>query len=286
MVVVGNLTVGGTGKTPMVIALVKQLQARGLRPGIISRGYGSQSGTYPFSVADDARSEIVGDEALLLAKATQCPVIIDPNRSAAADYLLAHYPETQIIISDDGLQHYRLHRDIELVVVDGERGMGNGRCLPAGPLREPVSRLNKVDWILVNGPGNTPLPSTIPPQTHFSLVPVCWENVRSGQQYPLQPFPWDGSAPVAAVAAIGHPERFFTTLTHLQVTYNAVSFDDHHLFKADDFQHGAAQPVVMTTKDAVKCVAFAKANWWALRVEADLGEAVLNAITEKITPTH
>ncbi|MBX2807742.1 MAG: tetraacyldisaccharide 4'-kinase [Cellvibrionaceae bacterium] len=285
VIVVGNLTVGGTGKTPTVIALAKQLRATGLCVGIVSRGYGSQSAHFPVDVTANTPSHIAGDEALLLAKESCCPLIIHPKRSVAAAYLLAHHPEVQLIISDDGLQHYALHRDMEILVIDSTRGVGNGYCLPAGPLREPVSRLNSVDWLVING-GKTPVPFAAEvPQTTISLQPCAWQHVASGETLPLKPFPWGDSADLTAVAGIGHPQRFFTSLTQLGLVYRPVSFDDHHPFTTDDFQ-GINGPVLMTAKDAVKCAAFAQPNWWALRVEATLDERLLAAVLAKHKVHH
>lgn len=255
IIVVGNLTVGGVGKTPLVIALAHELQARGLRVGIVSRGYGATVGVFPHEVDVDEMAALVGDEPLLLAKRTHCPVVIAPKRMQAVHYLLDKY-QSQVIISDDGLQHYAMGRAIEIAVIDGVRGLGNGLCLPAGPLRERPNRLNGVDFIVVNG-------GTWPGGYCMNLQPGMFTQLVSGKTVGVEQL----AAPVAAVAAIGHPQRFFSTLTALGVTFKAYVFDDHHQFQSSELCF-LEKMMVMTEKDAVKCHAFATDEMYFLPVNA------------------
>lgn len=265
VVVVGNLTVGGVGKTPLVIALVKAFQAKGVRVGVVSRGYGAAISAFPYEVNQRDNPEQVGDEPLLLAKKCACPVVIAPRRVDAVQYLVETH-KSQVIISDDGLQHYAMGRSLEIVVIDGQRGMGNGMCLPAGPLRETVSRLQTVDLVVVNEghwPGAYPMSFTPGPLTH--LV--------TGQVMKLSDLP----EPIAAVAGIGHPARFFSTLTDLGVSFRPYPFPDHHAFVPVDFSM-REKSVVMTEKDAVKCQWFAADNWYFLAIEAKLSDAFWEAL--------
>ncbi|MDP1602906.1 MAG: tetraacyldisaccharide 4'-kinase [Legionella sp.] len=260
VIVVGNLTVGGVGKTPLVIGLVKAFQEKGLRVGVVSRGYGAAMKHFPHEItkADNARE--VGDEPLLIFQKSGCPVVIAPKRVDAVRYLLEKF-QSQIIISDDGLQHYAMGRAIEIVVIDGARGLGNGMCLPAGPLRETAHRLKRADFVVVNG-------GKWPDAFQMTLKPGQLTQVKSGKSMALSQL----LMPVAAVAGIGHPERFFTTLATEGVSFNAYPFPDHHLYDAADFKF-KEKSVVMTEKDAVKCQAFAADNWYFLPVEAKLDKA-------------
>lgn len=268
IIVVGNLTVGGVGKTPLVIALTQALQARGLRVGIVSRGYGSLVKQFPHEVSLDDSAVLVGDEPLLLAKKTGCPVVIAPKRVKAVQYLLEKH-QSQIIISDDGLQHYAMGRAVEIAVIDGVRGFGNGLCLPAGPLRENPSRLKQVDFIVVNGDGLEHINTAY----RMDLVPGSLTQLVSGQATP-----WSALLhPVAAVAGIGHPQRFFATLKSLGVVFKPYPFADHHVFQARDFL-GFEKTVVMTEKDAVKCLPFATETMYFLPVDATLSECFWEAL--------
>ena len=289
VVVVGNITVGGTGKTPLIIALVKALEARGLKVGVISRGYGASAPYYPYAVTADDTAREVGDEPLLMAQSLQCPVVIGRRRVAAGQHLLEKYPNTHLILSDDGLQHYRLARTMEIVVVDGERGLGNHFCLPAGPLREPASRLAGVDWILRNHSSSASLPESSVSTTEaaagtlleIGLRAVAWRHVATQERLPLLPLPWDGNhQPVVAVAGIGHPQRFFSTLAQLPVvTKTALAFDDHYTFTENDFSCWKDNIVLMTEKDAVKCHALAHQQCWALVVEMSVPDILIDSIT-------
>ncbi|MCE8036927.1 MULTISPECIES: tetraacyldisaccharide 4'-kinase [unclassified Halomonas] len=265
VIVVGNVTLGGTGKSPLVAWLARHLSERGWRPGIVSRGYGGKAARetdHPLRVTLQTPIEQSGDEPRMLARQTGVPVVVDPDRPRGAKALCEL--GCDILLSDDGLQHLALGRDIELVVVDGRRGFGNGHCLPAGPLREPLSRLDEVDAVLINGE-----PAFTPPQGAwiFRLVPARWRSLSDGVARPLTPLPFGG--PVHGVAGIGNPQRFFATLEALGVRAVPHAFPDHHRFTAQDLTFGDGLPVVMTAKDAEKCDLLALGEVWVLEVEAE-----------------
>ncbi|MCE8032362.1 MAG: tetraacyldisaccharide 4'-kinase [Halomonas sp.] len=265
VIVVGNVTLGGTGKSPLVAWLARHLSEQGWRPGIVSRGYGGkaeQGAGYPLHVTLDTSSAHSGDEPRMLARQTGLPVVVDPDRPRGARALLEK--GCDILLSDDGLQHLALGRDLELVVVDGRRGFGNGRCLPAGPLREPLSRLDEVSAVLINGE-----PAFVPPAGAwtFRLVPVRWRSLADGTSHTLAPLPFHG--PVHAVAGIGNPQRFFTTLAELGVEARPHAFPDHHRFTAQELTFGDDLPVVMTAKDAEKLDAVTLERGWVLEIEAE-----------------
>ena len=274
VVVVGNLSVGGNGKTPLVVCLVEQLQARGIKVGVISRGYGGENTEYPFLVCANSDPKKTGDEPVLIARRTSAPVAISPNRQESIELLYKAY-HPQVIISDDGLQHYKLQRDIEIVVVDGERRFGNGLLLPAGPLRElPQQRLSTVDAVVCNG-GNVG-----EGEIHMQLIAGAAINLATGEQKALTEF-----SKVNAIAGIGYPTRFFTGLQQQGLTLLAqVAFADHHAFKKADFAkfEQAEIPLFMTEKDAVKCMAFAQKNWWYVPVSARIDSLQLNDLIDKI----
>ncbi|CAG8865352.1 Tetraacyldisaccharide 4'-kinase [Pseudomonas fluorescens] len=260
VVVVGNITVGGTGKTPMILWLIEHCRAQGLRVGVVSRGYGAKPPQLPWRVRAEQSAGEAGDEPLLIVQRTQVPLMIDPDRSRAVQALLDSEP-LDLILCDDGMQHYRLARDLELVLIDAARGLGNGRCLPAGPLREPVERLAEADAVLFNG-----APADRDQGFAFSLRPVALVNVRSGERRGLDLFP-AGQA-LHAVAGIGNPQRFFNTLQGLDWQPTPHPFADHAQFSAESLAFSPALPLVMTEKDAVKCRAFAAQDWWYLAVDA------------------
>lgn len=265
VIVVGNVTLGGTGKSPLVAWLGRYLSERGWRPGIVSRGYGGKAGRgtgYPLRVTTQTPSAHSGDEPRMLARQTGLPVVVDPDRPRGAQALLDL--GCDIIISDDGLQHLALGRDIELIVVDGRRGFGNGHCLPAGPLREPLSRLDAADAVLINGEA-----TFAPPEGAycFRLAPSRWRALGDDAVFPLAPLPFHG--PVHAVAGIGNPGRFFDTLVHLGIEAKPHAFPDHHRFTAQDLYFGDDLPVVMTAKDAEKSESMALDQGWVLEVEAE-----------------
>lgn len=262
VIVVGNLTVGGTGKTPLTLWLVVQLQQRGLRPGIVLRGYGGSLERVAGARLVDATHSAaeVGDEALLIARRTGCIVAVGRDRTAAARQAID--AGAQVLIADDGLQHLRLQRDLEIVVVDGERGFGNGRLLPAGPLREPLQRLRGVGLVVQNG-GARPLQAGVLPMhvlgTHLQRV--------DGQGAPEPLAAWRGRE-VHALAAIGNPQRFFAVLEAAGLRLKRHVLPDHHALRAQDLQFADGLPLLMTEKDAVKCRDFAQAGHWYLPVQA------------------
>ena len=247
VIVVGNLTVGGTGKTPFVVCLVKYLKGVGYSPGVISRGYGGSAESYPLDVSDAIGSYMSGDEPYLIRRRTSVPVVVDPDRVRAAKTLLVNH-QVDLIISDDGLQHYKLGRDLEILIVDGERGFGNGLCLPAGPLREPVSRLQTIDLVLVNGPDSS---ESIPPDKKtFSLdvVPTRLVNLGSGEEREVDALK---GVQLTAIAALGNANRFWATLDRLGYSYRSIEYPDHHLLNEKDLSFGD-EVILLTEKDAVK----------------------------------
>lgn len=261
VVVVGNLTAGGNGKTPVVIWLVEQLRQRGVRVGVVSRGYGGKAERYPLLLDQQTTTEQAGDEPVLIYQRTGAPVAVSPVRSDAVKALLAAH-DLQLIVTDDGLQHYRLARDKEIVVIDGVRRFGNGWWLPAGPMRERASRLRSVDAVITNGgearAGEIPM----------RLQPGLAVNLKSGERRAVNALP-----AVVAMAGIGHPPRFFQTLTDCGVApENTVALADHQALSYSQVS-GFIQPgqtLVMTEKDAVKCRAFADDSWWYLPVDVHL----------------
>lgn len=285
VIVVGNITAGGTGKTPLTLALVDWLRAAGLRPGIVSRGHGGQ-GREPMPVLPDSDPAVAGDEPVLLARRAGCPVWIGRRRVSAARRLLAMHPEVDLILADDGLQHYALARDFEIVVVDGIRGLGNGWLLPAGPLRECRRRLERVDAVVVNGRMRTDLPGRV-----FSMR-LAGEVFRHLQDPSRTATARDlADRPLHAVAGIGHPQRFFDHLTALGLAFTAHAFPDHHAFHAEDLPPGR---VLMTEKDAVKLLPLAGepglSDCWYLAVDAipepGLKHLILSRIHKDREPHH
>ncbi len=259
MIVAGNLVAGGSGKTPLVLWLARFLESRGRRPGIVSRGYGARIDE-PREARADSSAEEVGDEPVLLAWRSGCPVWTGRDRARAARALLAQHPEVDVIVLDDGLQHYRLARDVEVAVVDA-RGFGNGFLLPAGPLREPPSRLRTVDAVVAHA---------------TRLVKGYAMHLEGDQFYCLADPSQRRSARdfadrrVHAVAGIGDPGRFFGHLERLGLDTRPHSFPDHHPFRAADLEFGDDAPILMTEKDAVKCRRFAQPRHWVLPVSAVL----------------
>jgi len=275
VLVVGNITVGGTGKTPMILWLIEHCRARGLRVGVVSRGYGAQPPSLPWRVSADQDAAQAGDEPLLIVQRSGVPLVIDPDRGRAVRALLDAEP-VDLVLSDDGLQHYRLARDIELVLIDAARGLGNGRCLPAGPLREPAERLHSVDAVLCNGAVDDS-----PHGYGLTLQAQALINVRSGERRPLSHFP-PGQA-VHAVAGIGNPQRFFDTLQALHWQPVAHPFADHARFTLQALSFEPPLPVVMTEKDAVKCREFAAADWWYLAVDAQPSPRFIGWLDQRLT---
>jgi len=345
VVVVGNLSVGGTGKTPVVIWLAKTLVARGFTPGVVSRGYGGAGQLSAVTAASLPR--LVGDEPVLIARRTECPVWVGRDRTAALARLVDASPQVDVVISDDGLQHYRMARDVEIVVVDAQQRFGNRLLLPAGPLREPVSRLDSVDATVINGGEAADLPvreaagHVVPGQVRSGQVRSgqvrsdqvlsgqdLLGQVRSGRDLPAQDLSsqdlssqdlssqdlsgqdllahaftmhLDGkeftnlvdpatqrsaeqfaNMNLHAVAGIGNPERFFSHLRNLGLSFTPHAFPDHYSFTASELEFADADAVLMTEKDAIKCSRFARENWWALPVEAHIDIALANLVIQRI----
>lgn len=259
VIVAGNITVGGTGKTPLVIWLAKYLEQAGYQPGIISRGYGGKAKSWPQQVRPESDPAQVGDEPVLIARRTGCPMWVGPDRPATARALLDS-SDCDIIISDDGLQHYALGRDIEIAVIDGQRQLGNGFCLPAGPLREPRSRLKEVDLVVVNGTSET--------AGYYSMELEAGNLMNlevPEEQVELKDFDCNK---VHGIAAIGNPGRFFDTLSRYGLKVIKHPFDDHHFYSPEEISPDDDLPVLMTEKDAVKCFSFAQRRHWYLQVNA------------------
>ena len=279
VIVVGNISVGGVGKTPLVCALAHALRARGWLPGIVARGYGG-SNRAPRVVQVDDDPEVVGDEPLLLA-ATGCPVWIGSARPAAARGLLAAHPECDVIIADDGLQHYALARTMEIAVVDASREFGNGLMLPAGPLREPVSRLAEVDAVVRLVAGDPPrVAAASGAQTLMTHEPLPWRNLVRPDRV-ADPAHWRGKE-IHALTGIGNPQRFFDMVASLGIAARCHAFPDHHDFAAGDIAFPGAGAILMTQKDAVKCLAFADARCWYLPLRAIVDPALVALVLEKI----
>lgn len=278
VIVVGNISVGGTGKTPMVLWLANFLRAHGFHPGIISRGYGGHADS-PVAVGAGGDPGMLGDEPVLLAMKSGCPVWVGRDRVAAGKALLQAHPECDVLLSDDGMQHYRLGRDIEIAVVDGERRFGNGFLLPAGPLRESVARLHAVDAVVVNGGGL---------ETGMKLDNEFGMQLEGGVFYNLLDPARRAEAGdfrgknVHAVAGIGNPRRFFSHLRGLGLEFEAHGFPDHHAYQPGELSYAGADALLMTEKDAVKCAGFADGRFWALAVEAvlppDFGQTILKKL--------
>jgi tetraacyldisaccharide 4'-kinase len=284
VIVVGNITAGGTGKTPLVIALADALAARGWRPGIVSRGYGGSAGAGPRSaphpVAGDDDPRVAGDEPVLIARAG-LRVFVDRDRVAAGRALLAAHPECDVILADDGLQHYRLARDFEIVVVDAARGLGNGWLLPAGPLREPARRLGDVDALVVTAADAAAALRAWPRGFPMTLEGDRFHRVDApAVSVEAAAFRGEG---VHALAGIGNPERFFAQLRGLGIDAVTHSFPDHHPYAAADLALPGARAILMTEKDAVKCAAFADARCWYLPVRARIDPALVARIEEKLS---
>jgi tetraacyldisaccharide 4'-kinase len=284
VIVIGNLTAGGTGKTPLALALCLYLQEQGWKPAVVSRGYGGKSPTYPFQVTVDTSPDASGDEALLLALNTEAPVVVDPDRGRGVRFIEENF-RPGVILCDDGLQHYALARDVEIAVVDGTRGFGNGRYLPAGPLREGLERLLEVDYVVVNADEGFPLPAGVRARAGMHLLPDVLVNIRSGET--LTCAGWIERYGhlhdrVHAIAGIGNPERFFTTLCQQGFAIITHPFPDHHRFRQDEVNFGDERPVLMTEKDAVKCLSFVTERHWCLKVQAELPQEFFESLNRRL----
>jgi len=274
VIVVGNISVGGTGKTPLTIWMANYLAKNGYRPGIVSRGYGGRASKWPQQVRPDGDPVMVGDEAIVISRQTHCPMAVGPKRVAAAEALIKHH-NIDIIISDDGMQHYAMGRTLEIAVIDGVRRFGNGLCLPAGPLREPVKRLKEVDFVVTNG---------IAAQGEESMryAGKMLSHLDDSSEKPLGSLKNES---VHAVAGIGNPERFFEQLRRAGLHLIEHVFGDHHDFSPNDLDFGDDLPIIMTEKDAVKCRRFLLTNCWYFPVTATLndefGLQVLNLLEKR-----
>ena len=277
VVIVGNIAVGGSGKTPLLLSLIELCREANLNVGVVSRGYGGQATQYPLEVTAVSDPRECGDEPALIAQRTEVPVVVDPDRVRAAQHLLAHYP-VDLILSDDGLQHYRLARQFEIAVVDGARGLGNGALLPEGPLRERADRLAEVDLVVINGAGRFDYPDAV----RYTLAPGRLRNLKTGELREATPEAL-GTAEVNALAGIGHPQRFFDTLADLGFDAAPTALADHAAIDVALLSRLSAKTLLMTEKDAVKCRATANENCWALRVDAQLDESAQQRIRASLT---
>ena len=286
VIVVGNISVGGTGKTPLLITLIQWLQQQGYRPGAVSRGYGGcghgeRASQYPYFVSIESSAGEAGDEPLLLSK--YCPVMVDPDRYRAAKSLLEQ-TDCDLILSDDGLQHYRLPRDIEIVLVDALRSFGNGQCLPAGPLREPVSRLMDVDFVISNVSSTD---NSLKASHKLSIVPTLLKHLSSGGVIDVttgiaKQNDWKAGYKVHAVAGIGNPQRFVQSLEQVGFEVELHAWPDHHGFNCKEFIFEDDLPVIITAKDAVKCTELKNDNIWVLEVSAQPDESFLDELGKKL----
>ncbi|NUF27332.1 lipid-A-disaccharide kinase [Gilliamella bombicola] len=266
IIVIGNLSVGGNGKTPLVVGLIESLKQKGLQVGVVSRGYGGKADSYPLILDNTTTTEQAGDEPVLIFQRTNVPVAVSPHRAEAVQALLKQY-ELDVILTDDGLQHYALSRDIEVVVVDGKRLFGNGWWMPAGPMRERKRRLKSVDLIIINGDSVNNLAQQYPNKTYtMQLTPLYAVNLLTKEKKALSSL-----QNIYAIAGISNPKRFFDMLINMQIdVVKTVSFADHQKFTLPLLNNVASseQTLLMTEKDAVKCRQFAQKNWWYLPIDA------------------
>ncbi len=272
VIVVGNIAVGGTGKSPLTIWLAEHLRQKGRKPGIVSRGYGGKLNQNVQQVRDDSNPLLVGDEPLMIVRNTGCPVAIGKDRSAAGKGLIEH-EAVDVIICDDGLQHLALSRDIEIAVLDGFRRHGNSRCLPAGPLREPVSRLKTVDMIVANNKA----------QRGEYLMEYQYGQLQSVSNPDMKRdiLSFENQS-VHGVCGIGSPEKFFSYLRRQNLKLIKHAFSDHHHFESSDLEFGDDFPIVMTEKDAVKCEEFANDRMWYLPIQAKLSNAFIHRLDKQL----
>ena len=270
VIVVGNISVGGNGKTPLVVYLAQHLKHKGYHPGVLSRGYGGKNADYPMTVELSSKVDVVGDEAILMRQHIDCPLVVDPNRPRGATELVEKH-QCDVIICDDGLQHYALNRDVEIVVVDGQRRCGNTLLLPSGPLREGLWRLDTADFLVLNG-------GSVSKDEHLmSLQAGKLINVK----HPHKSLSIKAlTLPVTALAGIGNPQRFFSLLEKKRVKLkNKISFVDHHVFSEVDIPNST---VIMTEKDAVKCTKIAHDDCWYLPVSASLSSQFESQLMQKL----
>ncbi|OOY34014.1 tetraacyldisaccharide 4'-kinase [Solemya velum gill symbiont] len=275
VIVVGNITVGGTGKTPLVIWLAEQCKSLGYKPGIILRGYKGESQEWPQLVTPESDPALVGDEAVVIARRTNCPVCADPDRPNAARTLIEN-GDVDLIISDDGLQHYALARDIEIMVIDGARRYGNGMLLPAGPLREHRKRASHADLVVTNGTVGVG-------EYGLRQKATTTVNLVTGERRPLSFWRY---VLVHAVAGLGNPQRYFRILEEAGVEVTRHPFEDHHDYTSSDLDFSDENPIMMTEKDAVKCVDFADDSYWYLELDIDLDNNFADAVTRALRFTN
>lgn len=286
VVVIGNIVTGGSGKTPLLISLCEHIKKWGYNPGVVSRGYGGEfNGVHQVSVDDSAA--FVGDEPLMIHQRTMVPVVVGADRVAAVEYLLNNN-RCDIVLSDDGLQHYRMRRNFEIAVIDSVRRFGNGFCLPAGPLRETISRLNDVDMLVYNKTDNTASQSTgINTETtdtddcSYTLQIESLDKLSGSDHRPLSSFV---NKTVHAVAGIGHPQRFFNSLNHIGVKTINHEFPDHHNYHQNDFSGWQKECIIMTEKDAVKCRDLNLPDAWFVIVTANFSDTLESRLSSGILP--
>lgn len=271
VIVVGNITVGGSGKTPVVIKLAQYFKQQGKRVGVVSRGYGGTHAQGSLLVNAHTNAALSGDEPLLIAISTGVPVMVNKDRSQAVKDLITQH-QVELIISDDGLQHYAMSRTVEIAVIDGNRRFGNQFFLPAGPLRESQNRLKQVDFVINNG-------GESPGEVCVQLKPVKFVHMRSGEEFPLDFFK---NQTCHGVAGIGHPNRFFKTLAQLDIDVQKHAFEDHYPYQLQDLIFEDNHPIIMTAKDWVKCREFANDKMYYLKVDLDISENFLNKLAEKL----
>ena len=273
VLIIGNITLGGTGKTPLALDLIEKFLRKGLKPAIISRGYrGSANNiTEVFEFSDVSA---VGDEALLIKTKSKVPVFIGKDRVSVAKILLKKYPETSIIISDDGLQHHRLARDYEIIVVDSQRQFGNGLIFPAGPMREGISKLKQVDAVVCKGANSN---------SNFYQMKYITKHFKNLLTNKVAIFKGIQDKKIVAITAIGNPESFFSTLEGYDLEFKKVTYNDHYLFNKNDFIKYEDYNIVMTEKDAIKCQKFAMNNFWVLPLETKVDERLFRNILKKVT---
>lgn len=272
VIVVGNITIGGTGKTPLVIWLSNLLKEKGYNPGVITRGYGGRARNWPQQVRPDGDPVVVGDESILISQRTGVPMAAGPDRVSVAQSLM-EFKGCNVIISDDGLQHYKLRRDIEIAVIDGSRRFGNGYCLPAGPLREQPKRLDKVDFVVTNG---------TPEKSEFGMRYIGTDIINLAKPEHRQPIDGFKGKQIHAVAGIGNPDRFFEQLGGYGMQVIPHPFSDHHPYTAEELVFDDDLPVIMTEKDAVKCRRFAEEKFWYLPVEVEMDGDISEQILERL----
>jgi tetraacyldisaccharide 4'-kinase len=272
VLIIGNITLGGTGKTPLTLDLIAKFLKKGLKPAIISRGYRGSANNIT-EVFESSDVSVVGDEALLIKAKSKVPVFIGKDRVSVAKILLKKYPETSIIISDDGLQHYRLARDYEIIVVDSQRQFGNGLIFPAGPMREDISKLKHVDAVVYKGANSN---------SNFYQMKYITKHFKNLLTNKKVIFKDIQDKKIVAITAIGNPESFFSTLEGYGSEFKKVTYNDHYLFNKNDFIKYADYNIVMTEKDAIKCQKFATKNFWVLPLETKVDERLFRNILKKV----